>query len=92
MPRLRFFLGNPFKVKPPGPYERDESVLKHYRNWLWEQMKDKSGEVYLDFLRLASIAKTQPLNIFHAGALTNFALETFVKKALDFLIREGVAS
>lgn len=56
-------LGNPFKVKPFGPYERDKSVLIHYRRWLWEQMQNKKGTVYLELLRLASLAQKGPLNL-----------------------------
>jgi hypothetical protein len=32
------FLRNKFKVQPFGPYERNESVLVHYRSWLWKEM------------------------------------------------------
>jgi hypothetical protein len=39
------FLGNPFKLKPNGSYERDESVLKHYRKGLLDKMTDQSEEV-----------------------------------------------
>ncbi len=64
MPRLPGSpLGNPFKLKPHGPYERNEAVMKHYREWIWEKLKDRSGEVYLELLRLTAIATTKPLQI-----------------------------
>ena len=39
-------LGNPYKIKPWGQYDRDESVLIHYRAWLWKELQKQSGEVY----------------------------------------------
>jgi len=48
-------LGNPFKVKPHGPYERAESI-RLYRRWLWKQMQSGAGEVYEEMLRLKRLA------------------------------------
>jgi len=56
-------LGNPFKIRPWGPYHREESVRVHYRTWLWKEMQKRSGPVYLELIRLASIARTGPLNL-----------------------------
>ena len=48
-------LGNPFKVKPHGVYERDESI-RLYRRWLWEQMRSGAGGVYEEMLHLKQLA------------------------------------
>ncbi len=91
MPRLPGSpLGNPFKVKPHGPYERDESVLTHYRRWLWEQMKDKSGPVYLELVRLTEINKTQALNL-SCWCAPELCHGHVVKSAITFIKKEDAA-
>lgn len=54
-------LGNPFKVKPHGPYERDETI-KLYRRWLAERVL---GDVDTPQRRMlqALAAETQPLEL-----------------------------
>lgn len=49
-------LANPFKVKPHGSYERDESIAL-YRSWLWKKVRNKSGEVYQEILHLKQKAE-----------------------------------
>ena len=83
-------LGNPFKVKPFGPYERDESVLVHYRAWLWKEMQDRSEAVYAELIRLASIAKIAPLAL-SCWCAPQTCHGDIVKNAITFLIHEGVA-
>lgn len=56
-------LGNPFKVKPHGPYERDESVFVMYRKWLWREMQATDSKVLKELLRLKKIAEVRPVNI-----------------------------
>ena len=56
-------LGNPYKVKPYGPYERNESVFTLYRQHLWDQIKDTQSEVFKELVRLLDLAKDQPLNL-----------------------------
>lgn len=84
-------LRNDFKVEPFGPYTRNESVFVHYRPWLWKEiMQKRSGAVYAELIRLALIAKSSPLNIScWCAPLTCHG--DVVKKAITFLITEGVA-
>jgi hypothetical protein len=83
-------LGNPFKVKPWGPYERDESVLVHYRAWLWTEMQNRSGEVYRELIRLALIAKAGPLTLACWCAPETCHGE-IIKRAITYLIQKGDA-
>lgn len=83
-------LGNKFKVQPFGPYERNESVLVHYRSWLWKEMQKPSGPVYTELIRLASIAKNQPLNLA-CWCSPQTCHGDVVKKAIKFLINKGAA-
>jgi hypothetical protein len=78
-------LGNPFKLKPYGPYDRDESVLKMYRHWLWEQIQDSTSPVYHELIRLAGIALTKPLAI-SCWCTPELCHGDVVKKAIAFLI------
>jgi len=84
-------LGNPFRIKPWGPYERNESVLVHYRAWLWKEMQKRSGEVYRELIRLALISKTGPLNLACWCAPETCHGE-IVKNAINYLIQHRVAA
>ena len=44
-------LGNPFKLKPRGCYDRDESVAL-YRRWLWKQIQNHEGKALAEIHRL----------------------------------------
>lgn len=46
-------LGNPFKI---GEHGTREQVIAMYREWLWEQIKQR-GEVYRELKRLAEEAR-----------------------------------
>jgi hypothetical protein len=83
-------LANKFKVQPFGPYERNESVLVHYRSWLWKEMQNPSGSVYRELIRLASIAKNKPLNLA-CWCAPQTCHGDVVKKAIEFVIKEGAA-
>jgi len=78
-------LGNPFRVKPHGPYTREASVLKMYRQWLWEQMQNTSGPVYRELLRLAGIALNEPLTI-SCWCAPELCHGDVIKRAIEFLI------
>lgn len=84
-------LGNPFKIKPWGPYERNESVLVHYRAWLWKEMQKRSGDVYRELIRLALIAQTGPLNLACWCAPETCHGEV-IKNAITYLLQRGVAA
>jgi len=77
-------LGNPFKVKPHGPYERNESVFRLYRQWLWKEMQDTEGKVFKELLRLKSIAETRPLNLA-CWCAPQACHGDVVKKAIEYL-------
>lgn len=53
-------LGNPFRAKPHGIYERAESV-KLYRRWLWKHVRSRTGAVYAEICRLKSLAESGDL-------------------------------
>jgi hypothetical protein len=55
-------LGNPFKVKPHGIYDRDESV-KLYRRWLWKHVESRTGVVYDEIRRLKNLAENSDLTL-----------------------------
>ena len=61
--KIRVLLATKPKVKPHGPYGRDESVLKLYRRWLWEQMQDEASPAYKELLRLKALAEEHPLRL-----------------------------
>jgi hypothetical protein len=83
-------LGNPYKVKPWGPYGRDESVLVHYRAWLWKQIQKRSGEIYRELIRLALLAKAGPLTLACWCAPETCHGE-IIKRAITYLIQSGEA-
>lgn len=84
-------LGNPYKIKPWGQYNRDESVLIHYRAWLWRELQKRSGEVYRELLRLASIAKRRPLTLACWCAPATCHGE-IIKNAITYLVKIGSAA
>lgn len=53
-------LGNDYRVKPHGPYEREEAIGL-YRRWLWERMQDREGPVYRELARLKALAEKRPI-------------------------------
>lgn len=56
MPKLAgSALGNPYKVKPHGTHELDES-LRLYRHWLWRHVQSETGEAYAELQRLKGLA------------------------------------
>ena len=79
-------LGNPYKIRPHGPFTREESVLTLYRNWLWEQIQDKHSPVRLELIRLTAIAKTQHL-ILSCWCAPELCHGRIVKKAIEYLIK-----
>ena len=52
-------LGNPFKIGKDGTRQE---VVRRYRGWLWEQIKQR-GEVYRELERLAAIARQGDLTL-----------------------------
>lgn len=55
-------LGNLYKLKPYGPYERDESISL-YDAWLQGKITTNDPAVIDELNRLADIALVQPLNL-----------------------------
>jgi hypothetical protein len=55
-------LGNPFKLKPYGPYDRG-TTIKLYKKWLWNQMNNKESAVYSELQRLKDIADQGDLDL-----------------------------
>ena len=76
--------------KPWGPYGRDESVLVHYRAWLWKQIQKRSGEVYRELIRLALLAKAGPLTLA-CWCAPETCHGQIVKNAITYLIQNGEA-
>ena len=56
-------LGNPFKVKPYGPHERNESVFNLYRRHLWASLKNTESEIFKELVRLLDLTKRGPVNL-----------------------------
>jgi hypothetical protein len=83
-------LGNKYRVKPHGPYEREQSVLILYKQWLWKEMQDKTSAAYNELKRLAEIAKTQPLNL-SCWCAPQLCHGEIVKKAIEFLIKQNAS-
>lgn len=83
-------LGNPFKVRPHGRYERNESVFVMYRRWLWREMQNRDGKVFKELLRLKRIAETRPLNLA-CWCAPEACHGDVVKKAIEFLSRTQAA-
>jgi hypothetical protein len=81
-------LGNPFKVKPYGPYERDESVFVMYRRWLWKEMQNLNSEAIKELLRLKKLAETGPLNLA-CWCAPEACHGSVVKKAIQFLATQA---
>jgi hypothetical protein len=82
-------LGNPFKVKPHGTYERNESVFVMYRQWLWREMQNKDGNVFKELLRLKKIAEQGPLNLA-CWCAPEACHGEVIKKAIEFLATQAV--
>ena len=84
-------LGNPYRVKPFGPYERDESVLVLYRRWLWDQMKDTTGDPYRELQRLRTLAQKEPISI-SCWCVPDRCHGEIVKAAIEFMNKVGAAT
>lgn len=78
-------LANQYKVRPHGPYTREESVRNLYRKWLWEEMQKREGPAYLELLRLATLAKQREL-ILSCWCEPELCHGTPIKNAIEFLI------
>ena len=84
-------LRNKYKVKPHGPYEREEAVAKYYRQWLWEKMQNQSSPQYVELVRLAEIAKQQALNLA-CWCAPQKCHGDVIKNAIAYIMnREGAA-
>lgn len=55
-------LGNPYKVKPYGPYERGETIHL-YRRWLWKEIKRGTGPAFDELRRLVKMAQRGDLRL-----------------------------
>ncbi len=77
-------LGNQYKVRPHGPYTREESVLTLYRRWLWKEIQNKQSPAYFELLRLTRLAKNQDL-ILSCWCAPALCHATIIKKAIEFL-------
>lgn len=78
-------LGNQYKIKPHGPYSREQSVLTLYRRWLWKQMQDANSAAYMELIRLTEISKTQELNL-SCWCAPELCHGTIVSNAITFLM------
>lgn len=76
-------LANQYKVKPHGPFTREDSVLKLYRTWLWREMKRK-GAAYRELLRFTALAREKPL-ILSCWCAPALCHGTIIKKAIEYL-------
>jgi hypothetical protein len=79
-------LANQYKVRPHGPYTREESVLNLYRKWLWKEIQQRQGPAYLELLRLAALAKQRDL-ILSCWCEPELCHGTPIKNAIEFLIK-----
>lgn len=55
-------LGNPYRVKPHGPYECGESISL-YRRWLWGEIKRGAGPAFEELRRLVGVAQRRDLRL-----------------------------
>ena len=79
-------LGNPYKVKPHGPYPTAASTLNDYKRHLWRLMKDPTSAASIELKRLLNKARTQPVNLACWCAPGRCHGEV-VKAALEYLAR-----
>ena len=77
-------LANQFKVRPHGPFTRQESV-NLYRRWLWEQLNIHQSPARLEMIRLTAMSKTQSL-ILSCWCAPELCHGTVIKNALKYLI------
>ena len=80
-------LGNPYKVKPHGQYERNASI-EMYRRWLWRHVRSGIGDVYDEVMRLKSIAEQGDLTLVCWCAPEACHAEV-IKAAIKWLKRRG---
>ena len=55
-------LGNPFRIKPHGIYDRNESITL-YRRWLWKHVQSRTGVVYDELCRLKNLAESGDITL-----------------------------
>ena len=55
-------LGNPFRVKPHGQYERGETI-ELYRRWLWDKISTGDRDVCIELDRLTYMARHGDLTL-----------------------------
>ena len=77
-------LANRFKVRPHGPFTREESVQNLYRTWLWKEMQTK-GAAYQELLRLSRLAREKEL-ILSCWCAPQLCHGTIIKNAIEYLI------
>lgn len=82
-------LGNPFKVKPHGPYPTAGSTLDDYKRHLWKLIKDTNSPAFLELVRLLDKAKTQPLNL-GCWCAPGPCHGDVVKRAIEFLAQKEI--
>lgn len=84
-------LGNPYKVKPHGLYERGESISL-YRRWLWSEIKRGAGPAFEELRRLVGLAQCGDLRLIcwckQPGA--NVACHgDVIRDAVEWLLAQG---
>ena len=79
-------LGNPYKVKPHGPYPTAASTLDDYKRYLWQRMRNPVSAVSIELDRLLSKAKNQPVNLACWCAPGRCHGEV-IKAAIEYLAR-----
>jgi len=77
-------LANPYKVQPYGQFTREESVLKFYRKWLWNEMQTK-GAAYRELMRLSEVAKEKEL-VLSCWCAPQLCHGTIIKNAIEYLL------
>lgn len=84
-------LGNTYKVKPHGPYERGESISL-YRRWLWREIKRGTGPAFAELRRLVELARHGDLYLIcwckQPGA--NVACHgDVIKSSIEWMLAQG---
>ncbi len=84
-------LGNPYKVKPHGRYERDETVHL-YRRRLWQEIKRGAGPAFEELRRLGELAQRGDLRLIcwckQPGA--NIACHgDVIRDAIEWMLAQG---
>ena len=79
-------LANQYKIRPHGPYTREQSVLNLYRKWLWKEIQKREGPAYLELIRLTELAKKQEL-LLSCWCEPELCHGTPIKNAIEYLIK-----